>query len=268
MCKVLNIPRSTYYDSINRKHNKTKNDDSTVENIVIKMFNSNRKSFGTRRIKSDLNKLDITVLRRKIGRIMKKHSLVSVYTKLKYKHHPSQTNEQKINNHLNRSFNRELSMEVLVSNLTYVKVNGKWHYICLFIDLFNREIVGFSAGKNKDANLVSKAISSIKHNLEHIALFHTDRGKEFDNQLIDDVLKTFNIKRSLSTKGCPYDNAVAEATMKALKTEFINQMTFEDLNQLETELFDYVHWYNHFRPHSSLQYLTPVDFKQCLIENV
>ncbi len=112
-------------------------------------------------------------------------------------------------------------MEALISDLTYVKVAGQWHYICLFIDLFNRKIVGYSAGKNKNANLVSKAISRISHNLEQIELFHTDRGKEFDNHLIDEVLEAFKIKRSLSTKGCPYDNAMAEATMKALKTEFV-----------------------------------------------
>ncbi len=57
-------------------------------------------------------------------------------------------------------------METLVSDLTYVKVAGTWHYICLLIDLFNKEIVGYSAGKNKDANLVSKTISRINHNLE------------------------------------------------------------------------------------------------------
>lgn len=53
-------------------------------------------------------------------------------------------------------------------------------------------------------------------------MFHTDRGKEFDNRLIDEALETFNIQRSLSMKGCPYDNAVAEATFKVFKTEFAN----------------------------------------------
>ncbi|HDH4650252.1 TPA: IS3 family transposase [Staphylococcus aureus] len=268
MCKVLKIPRSTYYESIKRNTQIQKDDDLELENIIIDTFNMNRKSFGTRRIKNNLNEKGLTVSRRKIGRIMKKYNLVSVYTKAKYKNHPKETNEKIIKNHLNRNFNREQPMEALVSDLTYVKVANTWHYVCLFIDLFNREIVGYSAGKNKDANLVSKAISRISHNLEQIELFHTDRGKEFDNHLIDEVLEAFKIKRSLSTKGCPYDNAVAEATMKALKTEFVKQMKFENLEQLETELFDYVNWYNNFRPHSSLQYLTPVAFKNLHMKSV
>ncbi|HDJ6882816.1 TPA: IS3 family transposase [Staphylococcus aureus] len=268
MGNVLKILRSTYYDSIKRKDNKITKDDSNVERAVINIFNANRKVFATRRIKNHLNDKGHTVSRRKIGRIMKKYNLVSVYTKAKYKNHPKETNEKLIKNHLNRAFNREQPMETLVSDLTYVKVAGTWHYICLFIDLFNREIVGYSAGKNKDVNLVSKAISRINHNLEQIKLFHTDRGKEFDNHLIDEVLETFKIKRSLSTKGCPYDNAVAEATMKAMKTEFVKQMQFENLEQLKTELFDYVNWYNNFRPHSSLQYLTPVAFKNLHMKTV
>ncbi|HFE4033334.1 TPA: IS3 family transposase [Staphylococcus aureus] len=212
-------------------------------------------------MKNELNKSGIIVSRRKIGRIMKTHHLVSVYTTARYKNHQSQINNQLIKNHLDRSFNRNVPMEVLVSDLTYVNISGKWYYICLFIDLFNREIVGYSVGKNKDAQLVIRAISSINHNLNEIQLFHTDRGKEFDKKLIDDVLEIFKIKRSLITKGCPYDNAVVEVTIKALKTEFIKQMNFEDVHQLEAELFDYVHWYNHFRPHSSLQYLTPIAYK-------
>lgn len=69
------------------------------------------------------------------------------------------------------------------------------------------------AGSKKDSTLVSKALSSIRHDLRDVQMFHTDRGKEFDNHMIDDVLDTFGIKRSLSMKGCPYDNAVAESTL-------------------------------------------------------
>ena len=106
-----------------------------------------------------------------------------------------------------------------------------------------------------------KAFASIKTNLRNISLFHTDRGNEFKNKVIEDVLKTFAIKRSLSMKGCPYDNAVAEATFKIFKTEFANNYYFENLEQLEVKLADYVNWFNNIRIHSTLGYLSPKEYK-------
>ena len=88
-------------------------------------------------------------------------------------------------------------------------------------------------------------------------VFHTDKGNEFKNKVIDEPLETFNIKRSLSMKGCPYDNAVAEATLKIIKTKFVKHHTFESLEELQYELADYVIWFNNHRIHSSLGYLTP-----------
>ena len=76
---------------------------------------------------------------------------------------------------------------MVVSDLTYVRVGDKWNYICLFVDLYNREMIGHSTGTNKDAALVYRAISTIKNDLRKIQIFHTDRGKEFDNKLIDEV---------------------------------------------------------------------------------
>ncbi len=84
-------------------------------------------------------------------------------------------------------------------------------------------------GSNKDATLVARAFAYVKGDLRQIQLFHTDRGSEFKNKLIGEMLTVFQIGRSLSMKGCPYDNAVAEATFKIMKTEFINQMTFHSL---------------------------------------
>src|SRR5690625_1241434 len=92
-------------------------------------------------------------------------------------------------------------------------------------------------------------------------MFHTDRGKEFDNALIDEALNTFGIKRSLSDKGSPYDNAVAEATFKSIKTEFVHGRIFSCQQELELELFDYINWFNNIRIHGSLNYKSPVKYK-------
>lgn len=75
-------------------------------------------------------------------------------------------------------------------------------------------------------------------------------------------MKTFKIERTLSKKGCPYDNAVAEETYKIIKTKFVFDRIFESFEELETELFDYVNWYNNIRIHSSLNYLTPIEYKK------
>lgn len=158
------------------------------------------------------------------GRIMQEQGLVSTYTVAQFKPHTKSCNESEQKNELNREFDQEEEMTVIVSDLTYVRVNQKWHYVCVFVDLFNREIVDFSAGPNKNALLVYRAFASIKVDLRK--LFHTDRGNEFKNKLIDDALETFTIQRSLSMKGCPYDNAVAEATFKIIKTEFVKGQHF------------------------------------------
>jgi transposase InsO family protein len=192
---------------------------------------------------------------------MNLNGLVSTYTIKQYKIHKQTCNNEDIKNELDRQFNRNEAMDVVVSDLTYVNVCGKWNYICLILDLYNREIIGYAAGKNKNAELVYKAFSRIKEDLSNINLFHTDRGNEFKNRIIDQLLATFNIKRSLSHKGCPYDNAVAEATYKIIKTEFAYNRILNSFEELELELFDYVNWYNNIRIHGSLNYLTPIQYK-------
>ena len=168
-------------------------------------------------------------------------------------------NEDKIDNKLNRQFDHQEPYAVVISDLTYVRVKSQWNYVCLLVDLFNREIIGYSAGRHKDAELVSGAFAKVNTDLRNIQLFHTDRGSEFKNKLIDNILKSFHLDRSLSKKGCPYDNAVAEATFKLCKTEFIYGRTFDSLEQLQLELADYVNWFNNFRTHSSLNYQTPAE---------
>lgn len=256
MCSVLQVNRSTYYYESNPRPA-----DHSVEEAVVKIFTDNHRVYGTRKIKVELKKLGMVVSRRQIGRIMKKKGLVSAYTVAQYKPHKSKCNESEIGNVLNRQFQKETPLEAVVSDLTYVRVAGKWNYICVLVDLFNREIIGYSCGRAKDADLVYRAFAKVKANLHQIQLFHTDRGSEFKNELIDEVIRIFGIKRSLSMKGCPYDNAVSEATYKLIKTEFVKRRSFESLNQLKNQLDEYVKWFNEKRIHSTLGYLSPVQYK-------
>lgn len=266
MCTVLQISRSTYNYELNKINTEVQIDPLT--NDVIRVFKSNRKCYGTRRIRKVLRAEGIIISRRRIGSIMAGNGLNSAYTVAKYKPHSISVNEDKTRNVVNREFNDRKILDVIVSDLTQVRVNGKWNYVCLILDLFNREILGYSAGKHKDARLVYEAFSTIKHDLYKINIFHTDRGNEFKNNTIEGLLETFEIKRSLSKKGCTYDNAVAEATFKTFKKEFVYQYGFDKFNHLKLELFDYVNWYNNIRLHSSLGYLPPATYKFLHLKNI
>ncbi|MCC2356548.1 IS3 family transposase [Bacillus paranthracis] len=258
MCNVLQLSRATYYYEAKQ----AQHTGDELSPLVKEIFRESRQNYGTRKIKVELKKLGYVISRRRIGRIMQNQGLVSNYTIAQFRPQRVSCNEEKISNELDRQFNQKEELAVVVSDLTYVRVNKKWNYVCLLVDLFNREIIGHSAGQKKDAALVSQAFATVKANLNRITLFHTDRGNEFKNKLIHETLETFQIKRSLSAKGCPYDNAVAEATYKIFKTEFVRGRHFASLEELTLELNDYVNWFNNVRIHGTLDYLSPVQYRQ------
>lgn len=259
MCRSLDVPRPTVYYKP-----KPRQIDSFVEDMVIKVFKKNREVYGTRKLKKALSDLEtpIKLSRRKIGKIMSKYGLISKYTLRRKKTKKAAINESNHPNTVNRTFTGWKPLEVVVSDLTYVKVSNRWHYICLLIDLYNREIIGHAAGIKKDATLVRQAFYHSNVDIRKIGIFHTDRGSEFKNEIVDGIMSAFGIDRSLSRREKPVDNAVSESMYHILKTEFVFQETFETLDQLELGLFQFVNWYNHERIHGSLGDMTPVAYRE------
>ena len=221
--------------------------------------------YGTRKIKSALRRRKKLIIasRRRIGRIMKKHSLTSKYVLRRKKRKKNrEVNEENKPNVVNQEFNGREPLEVVVSDLTYVKVGGVWHYVCLIIDLHAREIIGYAAGREKNAKLVRNAFYRTNVDLRKISIFHTDRGTEFKNEVVDGIITAFGMTRSLSAKGNPHDNAVVESMMNILKTEMVFGTTIENLEELELELFEFVNWYNNRRLHGTLGYIPPSEYRK------
>ena len=171
-------------------------------------------------------------------------------------------NEAELPNVLDRSFDGHAPRTHVCSDLACVRAGGSWCCVCLLVDLYSREIVGRSAGSSKGAKLVKAAFAALEFPISDIEVFRTDRGSGFDNAEIDLMLEAFGIERSLSAKGCPYGNAVDESTNKVLKAELAYRDSFSDLRDLQAKLSDYAHWHNNFRIHSTLGYMSPVEFRK------
>ena len=127
MCKVLQVSGSTYY-----YESKQKTDESELTASIIAIFKASRNSYGTRKIKQELSKKGMIVSRR-IGRIMKQEGLVSNYTTAQFKPRKDTYNESKTKNILIRRFDGRGYRDVVISDLTYVRVGTHWNYKLLSI---------------------------------------------------------------------------------------------------------------------------------------
>ena len=259
-CEILGVPRSTYYHLRSRPEPPPAPD--PVEPDALAAHAESKGRYGARKAKASLERRGVVASRRRISRIMRESGLSSAYGRKRFEAHPGKPNEAEPPDVLDRSFDGHAPRTHVCSDLACVRAGGSWCYACLLVDLCSREIVGRSAGSSKGAKLVKAAFATLEFPISDIEVFRTDRGSEFDNAEIDLVLETFGIERSLSAKGCPYDNAVDESTNKILKAEPFHRDSFSDLRDLQAKLSDYVHWCNNFRIHSTLGYMTPAGFRE------
>ena len=229
---------------------------------VVAAHAASKGRYGSRKIKASLERSGVTVSRRRVCRIMRGNGLVSAYGRKRFRVHPGAVDEADVPNAVARGFDGRAPRTHICSDLTYVRVGASWNYACLLVDSCSREIVGHSAGPGKDARPVKSAFATLSFPISDIEVFHTDRGGEFDSAEIDLVLEAFGMERSLSAKGCPYDNAVDESTDGMLKAELVRREAFGTTRELRGRLTDYVHRCNNFRIHSTLGYMLPVEFKE------
>ncbi|MFZ3476290.1 IS3 family transposase [Bifidobacterium adolescentis] len=258
-CRILGVPRSTYYWMI--EHPEAERVDP-IAGDVHAIWRDSHERYGARKIKAALERRGVTASRRRIVNIMKRRGMTSAYARRTFKPHKTRVNEARLANILDREFDGYEPRTHLASDLTYVRVGGKWAYVCLLIDLANRSIAGHSADTGRTADLVMAAFATLDFPLTEVEVFHTDRGSEFDNAKIDEPPDVFDIRRSLSRKGNPYDNAVVESTNRLLKKELIYRNHYTSLEQLRSDLNDYVWWSDNQRLHSTLGYRSPKEFTE------
>ena len=192
---------------------------------------------GAGKIKAALERRGVTASGRRIVNIMKRRGMTSAYARRTFKPHKTRVNEARLANILDREFDGYGPRTHLAGDLTYVRVGGKWAYACLLIDLANRSIAGHSADTSRTADLVMAAFATLGFPLTEVEVFRTDRGGGFDN-------------------------AVVESTNRLLKKELIYRNHYTSLEQLRSDLNDYVWWSDNQRLHSTLGYRSPKEFTE------
>lgn len=188
------------------------------------------------------------------------------------KHYPKPKNSSVHSgqNILNRNFCVSRPNSVWVSDITYIRVNSSFVYLCVVIDLFSRKVISFKISRKINSQLVIDTFKDAfyKRNEPKNLIFHSDNGSQYTSSDFRRVLDGFNVVQSFSKKGCPYDNAVAESFFKFIKYEELNRYSFHSLEDLCLHIFDYIEgFYNSSRPHSANDMLSPNSKEELFYNN-
>jgi len=195
----------------------------------------------------------------RVYRLMKSMSLPKMSTAKPLFTCPQSEHEDYVNL-LKQKFNPDRPNLVWVSDITYVRVAGKFCYICVIIDLFSRKVIAYKISTKIDTQLTLDTfrMAYLKRDYPKGVMFHSDRGSQYTAKDFRKELDNADFVHSFSAKAHPFDNAVAESFFRYLKKEELYRRTFSSFKDLELSVFEYIEaFYNKRRPHSANNFLSP-----------
>ena len=270
MCNALNVVRSAYYKWRSTPQTAHDQRDKELGELVEIEFKRGRGVYGEVRVLKKLQQQGIKTSRRRVGRLMRERGLVCI-TKKPYKVTTDSKHDKPIaKNKLKRRFNPKKPNRVYAGDITYIKTDEGWLYLAIVIDLFSRQIVGYSMADHMKTSLVNDAMTMAiwQRKPPRGLLWHTDRGSQYASKEHRDLLAQHGIRQSMSRKGNCWDNAVSESFFHTLKTELTYHHRYATREQARASIFEYIAvFYNRIRIHSANNYLSPVEFESQQAKN-
>ena len=272
MCRVIEVSKSGYYDWLNRKPSKRKQYNFILLCAMKEVHFESEEVYGAERIHNAVQLKGFVCGIRLIERLMKV-AKISSKIKAKYRCQTTDSNHDfKISpNILDRNFRTTKPNEAWVSDITYVEVGGIWMYLCTIMDLFNREIIGWSLERTLETSLLIKTFEKAVQLRKPKAgcKFHSDRGVQYASHEFRRILEKYNMIQSMSRKGNCWDNAPAESFFKTIKVERIYHRHYLTIEEARSDLFEYIEiFYNRIRLHSYLGFTNPVEFGKMYYKKV
>ena len=266
VCQVLEISPSGYYRWCKNPLSIRSIQNDWLKACILELYNEHNGMAGSPMITADLRSGHEfpKVGKNRVARLMNEMNLKSKTIKKYVATTDSKHNEPVAPNLLNREFTVSEPNTTWVSDITYLKVGGRWHYLTVFIDLFSRIVVGWDLSCSLERHSMLRAFNKalLRRNPGAGLLVHSDRGVQYASKDFRVILQKKGFVQSMSRKGNCWDNAVAESFFHTIKTQLIFHRRFKDKNEAEQALFNYIEaYYNRRRRHSSNGYQSPAMFE-------
>jgi len=264
MCRVLRVSRSGYYAWRTRPESDRSKENRRLLLKIEKVHEKSRNTYGSPRVHRQLILEGETCGRVRVEKLMSANGI-----RAKQKCRFVVTTDSKhdlpvAENRLNREFTVNEPNSVWTSDITYIPTAEGWLYLACIIDLYSRMIIGWSMSDNMERWLVMDALTMAyqRRNPGQGVLHHSDRGSQYASEDHRNLIADYGMQMSMSRKGNCWDNAPTESFFGTLKKELVYHRKYRTREEARMDIFEYIEvFYNRERLHSSLGYMSPVDFE-------
>ena len=244
MCRLFEVSRSGYYAWRKRQDKPPK--DQWLIDLILDCQKQCKQTYGCRRVRRWLQRrYGKNVNLKAVLRVMRKLDLLSQVRRSKPYRNYKQT-VHKYPNLLQRAFAQPFPNRFWATDITYIRTNRGMVYMCAVIDLCGKMVLAYRIGGDMTSSLVTDTIRDAKQK-ETVAdglTLHSDQGSQYISQAYFDLTQEYHIRPSMSSPGCPYDNAAMENFFGTLKTECLYRTKFSCRAEVEQAVAEYVHFYN------------------------
>lgn len=266
MCEALGVSRSGFYAWLNRPRSKRSLDDEHLGGRVRQSFVGSDRTYGARRVWHDLLAWGHRCGLHRIERLMREQALRA---RPRRRGLPQDRGERSAiaDNVLDRQFQAERPNQKWVADFTYIWTAEGWLYLAVVLDLYSRRIVGWSMHASMTSQMVADALMMAvwRRGKPIELLHHSDQGSQYTSEHFQELLKEQGITCSMSRAGEVWDNSAMESFFSSLKTERTARKVYRSREQARADAFDYIErFYNPRRRHSTLGYVSPIDFEKAL----
>lgn len=266
MCKVLGVSCSGYYDWVGRPLSYTATTNRRLLTKIRCYHQASFERYGSPRIHQDLLASGEQVSRPRVARLMRNAGIQSKITKRFVITTHSKNTQSPAPNHLQQVFRTHTINQAWVSDTTFIRTRQGWLYLAVILDLYSRQVIGWSMSARNDRTLIMDALTMAlwkRGKCTGSVIVHSDQGSTYASQPYQQALKKNGLVCSMSRKGECYDNAVAESFFGTLKAELVDDEDYKTRQEAKQSIFEYIEiFYNRVRRHSYLDSLNPVEFEK------
>ena len=259
MCRFFEVSRSGYYDYVKRMDVPAR--DLPLAEKIRECQEHSHNTYGYRRVHIWLERQGIYKNPKTVLRVMQKYNLLSEVRRKKYHNYTNGVHVYK--NHLARNFHANRPNQKWVTDISYIKTGQGFLYLSIIRDLYDNSIVAYKTGTEQNINLVLSTIRAAKRKEKVTAelQLHSDQGFQYTSQAYFKLTQSYHITPSMSSRGNPYDNAMAENFFSILKTECSYRAKIRTYEEARLLIGEYIHFYNNERIQLKTK-LTPLE-KRC-----